>query len=168
MAQTRIYTRSFAGGEVSPEMWGRIDDVKFQTGAAKMLNFVALPQGPAENRPGTAFVREVKDSTKRTRLLPFTFSTTQTMVLEMGAGYFRFHTQGATLGPGTPAAYNGATTYAVGALVSSGGVKGTNCGCNVLCLLEGFCRSDSFKLHSTQLMQLLFIKGVEENCHGIH
>jgi hypothetical protein len=123
MAQTRIYTRSFAGGEVSPEMWGRIDDVKFQTGAAKMLNFIALPQGPAENRAGTAFVREVKDSTKRTRLLPFTFSTTQTMVLELGAGYFRFHTQGATLGPGTPAAYNGATTYAVGALVSSGGVN---------------------------------------------
>jgi hypothetical protein len=123
MAQTRIYTRSFAGGEVSPEMWGRIDDVKFQTGAAKMLNFVALPQGPAENRAGTAFVREVKDSTKRTRLLPFTFSTTQTMVLEMGAGYFRFHTQGATLGPGTPAAYNGATAYVVGDLVSSGGVN---------------------------------------------
>ena len=123
MAQTRIYTRSFAGGEVSPEMWGRIDDVKFQTGAAKMLNFVALPQGPAENRAGTAFVREVKDSTKRTRLLPFTFSTTQTMVLEMGAGYFRFHTQGATLGPGTPAAYNGATAYVVGDLVASGGVN---------------------------------------------
>jgi hypothetical protein len=123
MALTRTYTRSFAGGEVSPEMWGRIDDVKFQTGAAKLLNFIALPQGPAENRPGTAFVREVKDSTKRTRLLPFTFSTTQTMVLELGAGYFRFHTQGATLGPGTPAAYNGATAYMVGDLVSSGGVN---------------------------------------------
>ena len=123
MAQTRTYTRSFAGGEVSPEMWGRIDDVKFQTGAAKLQNFIALPQGPAENRPGTAFVREVKDSTKRTRLIPFTFSTTQTMVLEMGARYFRFHTQGATIGPGTPAAYNGATSYVVGNLVSSGGVN---------------------------------------------
>ena len=114
MAQTRTYTRSFAGGEVSPEMWGRIDDVKFQTGAAKLQNFVALPQGPAENRPGTAFVREVKDSTKRTRLIPFTFSTTQTMVLEMGAGYFRFHTQGATIGPGTPAAYS--TTKTISAV----------------------------------------------------
>jgi hypothetical protein len=123
MAQTRVYHRSFGGGEVSPEMYGRIDDVRFQTGAATMRNFIALPQGPAENRPGFAFVREVKDSTKRTRLLPFTFSTTQTLVLELGAGYFRFHTQGATLGPGTPAAYNGATAYAVGALVSSGGVN---------------------------------------------
>jgi hypothetical protein len=114
MAQTRVYHRSFGGGEISAEMWGRIDDVKFQTGAAKLQNFIALPQGPAENRPGTAFVREVKDSTKRTRLIPFTFSTTQTMVLEMGEGYFRFHTQGATIGPGTPAAYS--TTKTISAV----------------------------------------------------
>ena len=123
MPATRTYNRSFAGGEVSPEMWGRLDDVKFQTGAATMRNFIATPQGPAENRAGTQFVREVKDSTKRTRLIPFTYSTTQTMVIEMGAGYLRFHTQGATLGPGTPAAYNGATAYTVGSLVSSGGVN---------------------------------------------
>ena len=113
MPATRTYNRSFAGGEVSPEMWGRLDDIKFQTGAATMRNFIATPQGPAENRAGTAFVREVKDSTKRTRLLPFTYSTTQTMVLEMGSGYIRFHTQGATLGPGTPAAYVPGTTVTI-------------------------------------------------------
>jgi hypothetical protein len=39
----------------------------------------------------------VKDSTKRTRLIPFSYSTTQTMVIELGVGYFRFHTNGATL-----------------------------------------------------------------------
>ena len=123
MPSTRTYFRSFAGGEMSPEMFGRVDDVKFQTGAATMRNFVALPQGPVENRAGTQFVREVKDSTKRTRLIPFTYSTTQTMVIEVGAGYMRFHTQGATLTPGSPAAYNGATSYVVGDLVSSGGVN---------------------------------------------
>jgi len=104
-------------------MFGRIDDVKFQTGAAKMLNFIALPQGPTENRPGTQFVAPVKDSTKRTRLIPFTYSTTQTMVLEVGNQYMRFHTQGATLQAGSPAAYNGATTYVIGDLVSSGGTN---------------------------------------------
>lgn len=97
MANTRTFNRSFAGGEMSPEMFGRIDDVKFQTGAARLRNFIATPQGPAENRPGLAFVRAVKDSTKKTRLIPFTYSTTQTMVIELGAGYIRFHTQGATL-----------------------------------------------------------------------
>ena len=121
MPTTRTFNRSFAGGELSPEMFGRIDDQKFQTGAAKMRNFIALPQGPAVNRPGTKFVRAVKDSTKKTRLIPFTYSTTQTMVLEFGQGYIRFHTQGETLLAGTGAAYNGATPYVVGDMVSYGG-----------------------------------------------
>ena len=97
MPNVRTLQRSFAGGEMSPEMFGRIDDVKYQTGVATMKNFVATPQGPAENRPGFAFVREVKDSTKKTRLIPFTYSTTQTMVIELSPGYIRFHTQGGTL-----------------------------------------------------------------------
>jgi hypothetical protein len=97
MPTTRTLHRSFAGGELSPEMFGRIDDAKYQTGAAKLRNFIAKPTGPAENRAGLAFVREVKDSTKRVRLLPFTYSTTQTMTLEMGDLYIRFHTNGSTL-----------------------------------------------------------------------
>ena len=97
MASTRVLQRSFAGGEISPEMMGRIDDVKYQTGLSRCRNFIVKPQGAMENRPGFAFVREVKDSSKRVRLIPFTYSTTQTVVIEMGAGYFRFHTQGATL-----------------------------------------------------------------------
>ena len=51
MPNTRILQRSFSGGELSPEMYGRIDDVKYQTGAATMRNMIATPQGPAENRP---------------------------------------------------------------------------------------------------------------------
>lgn len=97
MANVRSLQRSFAGGEVSPEMFGRIDDAKYQAGAAKLRNFIAKPQGPAENRPGFQFVRAVKDSTKRVRLISFTYSTSQTMVIEVGPGYFRFHTQGSTL-----------------------------------------------------------------------
>lgn len=97
MPNIRISQHSFAGGEISPEMLGRIDDGKYQSGLATCRNFIIKPQGPAENRPGFAFVRAVKDSTKRTRLIPFTYSTTQTMVIELGAGYFRFHTLGGTL-----------------------------------------------------------------------
>lgn len=97
MANIRTLQRSFSGGEISPEMFGRFDDAKYQSGLARCRNFITKPQGPAENRPGFAFVRAVKDSTKKVRLIPFTYSTTQTMVIEMGAGYFRFHTQGATL-----------------------------------------------------------------------
>lgn len=97
MATIRQFRGSFSGGEVTPEFFGQIDDGKFQTGAARMRNFLALPHGPAKNRPGFRFVSQVKNSGAKVRLLRFTFSTTQTMVIEMGAGYFRFHTDGATL-----------------------------------------------------------------------
>jgi hypothetical protein len=97
MANIRTLQRAFAGGEVSPEMFGRIDDAKYQSGLALCRNFIPKPQGPAENRAGFEFVREVKDSTKATALIPFSYSTTQTMQIELGAGYFRFHTNGATL-----------------------------------------------------------------------
>lgn len=97
MSSLRRLQYSFSGGEVTPELFGRVDDPKYQSGLATCRNFITKPHGPAENRAGFAFVREVKDSTKATRLIPFTYNSTQTMVIEMGAGYFRFHTQGATL-----------------------------------------------------------------------
>ena len=118
MATIRQFRGSFSGGEVTPEFFGRITDDKFQSGVAKMRNFLALPHGPATNRPGFRFVSEVRDSSQKNRLLRFTFSTTQTMVIEMGAGYFRFHTDGATLvkDDGTP--YEVVNSYAQNDLFS--------------------------------------------------
>ena len=101
MASTRVYTRSFAGGQLSPEMFGRIDDAKFQSGAASLRNFMVIPTGSVKNRPGFAFVKAVKNSGQSdllpARLIPFTFSLNQTMVIELGQMYARFHTMGATL-----------------------------------------------------------------------
>jgi len=122
MSDLRTFARSFAGGEVTPEFWGRIDDTKYQTGLAKCRNFITLPHGPVANRPGFEFVREVKDSTRKTRVLPFSFSITETMVLEFGHLYVRFHTMGATLLSGSVTAYDGATAYGIADLASSGGV----------------------------------------------
>jgi hypothetical protein len=93
----RSSSRSWNGGEVTPEFFGRIDDPKFQTGLALCRNWIVLPHGPVHNNAGTEFVREVKTSAKRTRVIPFIFSNTQTATIEIGEGYFRFHTMGATL-----------------------------------------------------------------------
>ena len=123
MPTTRTFSKAFSAGEVSPEMFGRIDDAKYQQGAAKMRNFIAKPQGPAQNRPGFKFVKEVKDSTKATRLLSFTFNTVQTMVIEMGNTYFRFHTQGLTLQYTDGAAWNGGTNYTVGDIAKYSGTN---------------------------------------------
>lgn len=121
MPNVKVLQRSFGGGEVTPEFFGRTDDAKYASGVALMRNMIALPHGPAQNRAGFAYVREVKDSTKKVRLVPFTYSTTQTMVIEMGAGYFRFHTQGATLLYDPPADWATSTAYTIGALVANEG-----------------------------------------------
>jgi len=55
-----------------------------------MENFLVHPQGAATRRVGTQFIDEVKDSSKKTRLIPFEFSTTQTYILEFGNQYIRF------------------------------------------------------------------------------
>ncbi len=97
MAVQRLYYRSFAGGKVSRELWGRIDDGNYQTGLADCVNFMVRPTGAAENRPGTQFVAFAKYHDRPCRLIPFTFSTDQSMVLELGHQYVRFHTMGQTL-----------------------------------------------------------------------
>jgi len=123
MPTTRTFKQAFSGGEVSPEMFGRIADNKFQQGAATMLNFIAKPQGPAQNRPGFAYVNAVKNSAKATRLLSFTFNTVQTMVIEMGDQYFRFHTQGQTLLYSDGSAWNSGTNYTVGDIAKHSGTN---------------------------------------------
>ncbi len=103
MTNTRRLQRSFVGGIIGPSMFSRVDDGAFDHGAKAIRNMVVRPDGSAQKRPGTKLVRAVKTDAKRTRLIPFTFSTTQTMAIELGEGYIRFHTQGATLLASAPA-----------------------------------------------------------------
>lgn len=97
MTTARTVARSFAGGEISPELYGRMDLDKYQTGLARCENFIVLPHGPAQNRPGFAFVNQVGDSSRKVRLIPFSFSAAETLVLEFGHQYIRFHTKGGTV-----------------------------------------------------------------------
>ena len=109
---TKFLLRSFAGGEITPELAGRIDLTKYQTGLALARNFITLPHGPAARRPGFEFIRAAGDSTRQVRLIPFAFSATQTAVLEFGHQYIRFHIDGATLlDPGTGLPYQIASPY---------------------------------------------------------
>ena len=112
MASIRTLSRSFARGEISPELFGRVDLPQYQTGLATCSNFVTLPHGPAQNRPGLEFVRATRNSAKRSRLLGFAFNTEQTFALEFGEFYIRFHTLGATLVDGSGNPYEVATPFA--------------------------------------------------------
>ena len=75
MATLNTLQPSFAAGELSPFLYGRVDLAKFHVGARTMQNFFVHPHGGASNRPGTRFVGEVDDSTVRHRLIPFQFRT---------------------------------------------------------------------------------------------
>lgn len=103
MPNTRTFNRSFAGGEISQEMFGRIDMDKYQTGAAKMLNMIAKPQGPAQNRPGFEYISEVKNSTQKSRLVRFVYSQDDSVAIELGHQYIRFYKAGNFISAGSPA-----------------------------------------------------------------
>lgn len=121
MASIKKLLRSFARGEVTPQLFGRVDLDQFQTGLALCRNWIVRPHGVADNRPGTTFIATTKNGAVISRLVPFSFNNTQTFAIELGVGYFRFYTNGAKLLVGAPAAYNGATAYTIGNLVTSGG-----------------------------------------------
>lgn len=115
MPNVRVLKSSFSGGEISRELFGRLDISKVQSGLDTCRNFIVMPHGVASNRPGFQYVNEVKTSANFTRLIQFSFSNSQTFVIEMGAGYFRFHSAGATLmNGGVP--YEIAHSYAQGDL----------------------------------------------------
>jgi len=91
MPRTTLALTSFVSGEFSAKMDGRSDFDKYSSGTKTLENFLIHPQGAATRRVGTQFIAEVKDSSKKTRLIPFEFSTTQTYVLEFGDQYIRFY-----------------------------------------------------------------------------
>ena len=89
--------RSFAGGEITPELYGRLDLTKYQTGLALARNFTTLPHGPATRRPGFRFVNEAQNSSVAARLIPFVYSASQGVALEFGGGFIRFFVNGAAV-----------------------------------------------------------------------
>lgn len=65
---------SFAGGELSAALYGRVDMAKYSVGLARCRNAFVHAYGGVSNRPGTEFVSEVKDSSKRVRLTFFSIA----------------------------------------------------------------------------------------------
>lgn len=70
---------TFAGGELSPLLYGRIDMAKYATGARELVNFIVLPQGGICNRPGTT--RFGGASYADARLVPFVVGDGKSMIL---------------------------------------------------------------------------------------
>lgn len=93
----RVTQTAYNSGELGEMMTGRVDDPKYASGLKLCKNALITPQGPIKNRSGFQFVREAKFADKQTLLVPFTYSADQTMIVELGDRYARFHTKGQTL-----------------------------------------------------------------------
>lgn len=103
---------SFAGGEIAPNVYGRVDLAKYAVALRRCRNFIVRQYGGIENRPGTRFIAEAKYSDKKCRLIPFQFSTIQTYALEFGDGYMRVFKDGGQVLTSSNTAYELATPYA--------------------------------------------------------
>lgn len=107
---------SFVGGEFGPPLLGRTDITQYSSACAIIQNWIIRPFGSVISTPGTQFVNQCKTGGSTTiagaRLIPFQFSVTDSYVIEMGVGYFRFYTNGSVVvSPGTTP-YEVAHTYA--------------------------------------------------------
>ncbi len=133
---TTIALPSFAAGEISPALHGRVDLAKYQVGLRTCLNWFIHPFGGASTRAGTSFVGQCVNAMARSRLVPFAFNTQQTYVLEFGDQKMRVIKEGGyvleggfaitSLTQGNPAVVtvSGAHGYSTGDSVFLTGVGG--------------------------------------------
>lgn len=84
-----IFT-NFSSGELSSRLEGRVDLPQFYNSCRTLENMILTQHGCVERRPGTYYVAEVKDSSKKVRLIPFEKDPDNLYVCEFGDQYIRF------------------------------------------------------------------------------
>lgn len=95
MARSAPAYSSFTAGEIGPKFEGRTNIEKYREGLSDLTNMIVMPSGGVTRRPGTEFLDEVKDSTVKTRLIPFQFKASDTYILEFGNTVMRVYRNGA-------------------------------------------------------------------------
>lgn len=119
MARSAPALSSFTAGEISPRLEGRINIEKYREGLSEMTNMVVMPHGGVTRRPGTEFLGEVKDSSVKTRLIPFQFKTSDTYILEFGDQVMRVYRNGLQVLDGSPKTITAITQADPGVLTSN-------------------------------------------------
>lgn len=82
MAQIHLQIPSFNAGELSPLLGARFAVEKVASGCRKLRNFIPHTHGPVFRRPGFEFLGYSQDADTKSRLFPFSFSTTTGFILE--------------------------------------------------------------------------------------
>ena len=96
MAKVDVIKTSFVGGQFGASLLGRTDVAQYENACSIVENWLVRPFGSIISTPGTRYVHETKTSEQhidtRSRLIPFVFSQTDSYVIEMSSGLFRFYT----------------------------------------------------------------------------
>lgn len=127
---------SFARGELTPKLHGRVDVEHYALGLATATNWIVIRQGGIRRRPGFRYIHPVRDSSVKARLAKFEFNAEQAYALCFNGGYIRFFTLGGIVTQASQAisgitkanpavvTYAGADTYANGDRVLLSGIVG--------------------------------------------
>lgn len=92
-----MFQNNFNGGIISPIMFGRVEQQKYQSGLAACNNFIVLPHGAVEFRNGFEYVVHNLGGTGRQRIIPFIFSNEQAMAVILSPPYIYFSALGQML-----------------------------------------------------------------------
>ncbi len=82
---------SFAAGELTPSLWGRVDLAKYNVGLKRCENFVIHPHGGLSRRQGMRFIARARGAC---RLVPFIYNSADSYVLEFSDRRIRFFKAG--------------------------------------------------------------------------
>ena len=88
---------SFNGGEFAPDMYGQVNFETYQKACRVLENFIPLPQGPAQSRPGLKFIADAGSASMPAYVRPFISSNLTAYILEFGNYYLRFYKNQAQL-----------------------------------------------------------------------
>lgn len=85
-----VVLNAFNAGELSPQIEGRTDVLRYYHGCRTLENMVPLPHGGAMKRSGGYYIADA-NLASNIRIIPFEYSVTQAYIIEAGHGYLRFY-----------------------------------------------------------------------------
>ena len=81
MKDLRLLKTNFSGGELDPQMFGRINEKIYANGAARLQNVLTLNTGGAQSRPGT---KRLTALPSKMRIVSFEFSADEKYIIAFG------------------------------------------------------------------------------------
>lgn len=127
---------TFARGELTPKLHGRVDIQHYQQSLATATNWIVSRQGGLRRRSGFRYIHPLRDSSEVGHLVRFEFNAQQAYALCLNNGFIRFFTMGGIvtqaaqnitgITQANPAVvtYSGSDTYANGDRVLLTGIVG--------------------------------------------